>query len=122
MKYIAKVKQKIQMEFEVEREVEIDVNKKAIVEDGYCEAVEDGDPTGWYEHVWDYVKDNGGTPKFQKGGDSLQWDLALVLSPKDMVTTFLKDSEELSEVRQGELVVVEEELVEIENQKGWTWP
>ena len=116
MKYIAKVKQKIQMEFEVEREVEIDVTKKAIVEDGYCEAVEDGDPTGWYEHVWDYVKDNGGTPKFQKGVDSLQWDLAVV------VTTFLKDSEELSEVQQGEFVVVEEELIEIENQKGWTWP
>ena len=70
----ALVRQTIQFEIDIEREVKLNVLKKDIVENGYCSAVEDGDASGWYDYIENYVIDNGGTINFtnEKNEDDIR--------------------------------------------------
>ena len=47
------------IEVEVEIPIELAVTKKSVIDEGYCASVEDGDPTGWYGHVEEFINDNG---------------------------------------------------------------
>tara|TARA_R110002012_G_scaffold211040_1_gene381795 strand:- start:281 stop:649 length:369 start_codon:yes stop_codon:yes gene_type:complete len=47
------------VEVEVQIPIELAVTKKSVIDEGYCRAVEDGDPTGWYDHVEAFINENG---------------------------------------------------------------
>ena len=74
MKFTVTAKQTVQ----IEREVEIRVTKRDVVEAGYCKSVEDGDPSGWYEYVVEYVRDHGGTSSFSGATDTVVIDEELI--------------------------------------------
>jgi len=59
MKFHVIANKTYRVELTVEREYEVDVTKKAVVEAGLCANVVDGDPTAWYNYVEDYLREEG---------------------------------------------------------------
>ena len=104
-KFKAYVKQTLQFEIEIEREVDLDVLKKDIVynEDGegYCNAAEYGAPSAWYDYVEDYIRDNGGTINFtnEKSEDDISESLELPLQNLSHIENIGKVKSELVKER-----------------------
>ena len=59
MKFHVMANKTYRFELTVEREYEVDVTKKAVVDAGLCANVEDGDPTAWYDYAEDYLREKG---------------------------------------------------------------
>ena len=59
MKFHVMANKTYRVELTVEREYEVDVTKKAVVDAGLCTNVVDGDPTAWYDYVEDYLREKG---------------------------------------------------------------
>ena len=59
MKFHVMANKTYRFELTVEREYEVDVTKKAVVDAGLCANVVDGDPTAWYDYAEDYLREKG---------------------------------------------------------------
>jgi hypothetical protein len=59
MKFIVQATQIVKLEITVEREFEIEIKKKQVVDRDLCANVVDGDPDAWRESVDEYIDEVG---------------------------------------------------------------
>ena len=72
MKFHVMANKTYRVELTVEREYEVDVTKKAVVDAGLCANVVDGDPTAWYDYAEDYLREKG-LEEFMDNIESVEW-------------------------------------------------